>query len=105
MRYRQVALALLSLLFASSCVRPVARLMGKTVEIPHFIIAIRLSNEADKKPSQHWGGDQGHWVIAYFDGDALPGQARDNAPLVDENFVARFDNSSVPLSDWNRLLG
>ena len=53
-------------------------------------------------------------VIAYFDGDALPGQGKDNSPfrgvylgsdekLVDGNGLAKFNNSKVALSDWNKL--
>ena len=102
---------LLGLLFVPSCARPVAKLIGKTVEVPHFAIAVRLPNEEDKRLRSIGETVK---VIAYFDGDALPGQVRDNAPfrdvflgndekLVDAHLVARFDNSSVLLSDWNRL--
>lgn len=111
MRCVPVSLLLLGLLFAASCLRPVAKLVGKTVEVPHFAIAVKLSNEADKRLRSVGETVK---VIAYFDGDALPGQAQDNAPfrdvflgndekLVDANLVARFENSRVPQSDWNRL--
>ena len=53
-------------------------------------------------------------VIAYFDGDPLPGQGKYNPPmrdvylgmdekLVDDKNVATFDHTRVPLRDWNRL--
>jgi hypothetical protein len=53
-------------------------------------------------------------VSATFDGDPLPGQGRYNPPnrdvflgweerLVDDNNVATFDHTRVPLADYNRL--
>jgi hypothetical protein len=53
-------------------------------------------------------------VIAYFDGDALPGQGKYNAPMrdvylgmaeraVDERNMAHFDDVKIPERDWNRL--
>ena len=74
-------------------------------------IAVKLSDQAEKR--LHSIGES-VLVIAYFDGDALPGQGKYNPPnrdvflgndqkLVDQNSVARFDDSRVPLSDWKRL--
>ncbi len=111
MRRLQISLALLGILFAVSCSRSVAKLMGKTVEVPHFAIAVELSGQAERR--LHGIGETVK-VIAYFDGDALPGQGRYNPPfrdvylgseekLVDGNLVARFDNGTVLLTDWNRL--
>lgn len=53
-------------------------------------------------------------VIAYFDGDPLPGQGRYNPPmrdvylgmaekLVDSKNEVRFDDVKIPQRDWNRL--
>lgn len=111
MRRLQVSLALLGLLFAASCSRSVAKLMGKTVEVPRFAIAVELSDQAERR--LHGIGETVK-VIAYFDGDALPGQGKYNPPfrdvylgsdekLVAGNLVARFDNGTVLLSDWRRL--
>ena len=111
MRRLQVSLALVGILFAVSCSRGVAKFMGKTVEVPRFAIAVELSDQAERR--LHGIGETVK-VIAYFDGDALPGQGRYNPPfrdvylgsdekLVDGNLVARFDNGTVLLSDWNRL--
>jgi hypothetical protein len=44
--------------------------MGKTVQVPHFAIAVKLSGEADKRLRSIGETVK---VIAYFDGDALPG--------------------------------
>ncbi|HYM77376.1 MAG TPA: hypothetical protein VE377_15485 [Candidatus Dormibacteraeota bacterium] len=85
--------------------------MGKTVEVPRFAIAVELSDQAQRR--LHGIGETVK-VIAYFDGDAVPGQGRSNPPfrdvylgsdekLVDGNVIARFDNDTVLLSDWNRL--
>ena len=73
--------------------------------------AVELSDQAERR--LHGIGET-VTVIAFFDGDALPGQGRYNPPfrdvylgsdekLVDGNLVARFDNGSVLLSDFNRL--
>jgi hypothetical protein len=88
-----------------------AKFTGKSVAVPSFSIAIKLSGEAERR--LHTIGETVK-VIAYFDGDALQGQGKYNPPfrdvylgreekLVDGNFVARFDNGSVLESDWNRL--
>jgi hypothetical protein len=84
---------------------------GPTVDLPEFAIAVKLSPSAGKQlRSIH----ESVLVIAYFDGDALPGQGKYNPPmrdvflgqdekLVDEENVARFKRTRVPLADWNRL--
>jgi hypothetical protein len=111
-----VGLSLIFLIpvFAGSCSRtqPVAQEgAGPTVEVPQFSIAVKLSNEAEKR--LHSLGES-VLVIAYFDGDALPGQGKYNPPnrdvflgndekMVDRRNVARFDDGRVPLDDWNRL--
>jgi hypothetical protein len=83
----------------------------KSVEVPEFSIAVKLSQAAEKRLKRL---NESVLVIVYFDGDALPGQGKYNAPFrdvylgsdeqpVDGNNVANFDHSRVPLSDWNRL--
>jgi hypothetical protein len=83
----------------------------KTVRVPQFAISVKLSDRAEKR--LHSIGES-VVVVAYFDGDALPGQGEYNPPnrdiflgndekIVDRNNVARFDDSWVPLNDWNRL--
>ena len=104
----------LALLFAASCSRtqPVAQEhTGATVEVPQFAIAVELSDKAERRLRSI---GESVLVIAYFDGDALPGKGKYNPPnrdvflgnvekMVDRSNVARFDDSRVPLSDWNRL--
>jgi hypothetical protein len=113
-RLAELPLILLALLLASSCSRTqpaVQERTGTTVEVPQFAIAVQLSERAEKR--LHSIGES-VLVIAYFDGDALPGQGKYNPPnrdvflgfdqkMVGGDNVARFDRSKVPLSDWNRL--
>jgi hypothetical protein len=87
------------------------RFSGPTVNVPHFAIAVKLSPKATERlRSLH----ESVIVLALFDGDPLPGQGKYNPPnrdvflgsdekLVDSSGVARFDNTKVPLADWNRL--
>ncbi len=82
-----------------------------TVPVPRFSIAVRLSEQARERLQRI---NESVLVIAYFDGDPLPGQGRDNAPfrdvflgndekLVDDQNVATFDSTKVSESNWNRL--
>jgi hypothetical protein len=108
----KLSLIFFTFLLVGSCSSHIAQeVTGKTVEVPHFAIAVKLSDQAEKR--LHSIGES-VLVIAYFDGDALPGQGKYNPPnrdvflgndekLVDQNSVARFDDSRVPLSDWQRL--
>ena len=79
--------------------------------MPEFAIAIKLSPRAQEHLSSLHETVK---VIAYLDGDPLPGQGKYGPPfrdvflgsdekLVDDENVARFDLIRVPLSDWNRL--
>lgn len=82
-----------------------------TVPVPRFSIAVKLSERAlQRLQSLH----ESVRVIAYFDGDPLPGQGRDNAPfrdvflgnderLADDQNVATFETTKVSQSNWNRL--
>ena len=82
-----------------------------TVPVPRFSIAVKLSERARQRlRSLH----ESVRVIAYFDGDPLPGQGRYNAPfrdvflgnderLVDDQNVATFDTTKISQSNWNRL--
>jgi hypothetical protein len=84
---------------------------GPTVDVPEFVIAVKLSPRAETRlKSIHESIE----VLAMFDGDPLPGQGKYNPPNrdvvlggaerpVDVNNEARFKNVRVPLSDWNRL--
>ncbi|MGA2636099.1 MAG: hypothetical protein ABSF16_17860 [Terracidiphilus sp.] len=83
----------------------------KTNAVPEFSISVNLSEEAKKRLlSMH----ESILVIAYFDGDPLPGQGEDNAPfrdvylgsdqkLVDSTNVATFDSTKISQSHWDRL--
>jgi hypothetical protein len=79
--------------------------------VPEFSIAVKLSETAQKKLQ---GIHESVLVIAYFDGDPLPGKGKDNAPmrgvvlgsderLVDSNNVATFGGTKISQSDWNDL--
>jgi hypothetical protein len=83
----------------------------KTIVVPEFSIAVRLSDAAQKKlQAMH----ESVLVLAYFDGDPLPGKGKDNSPmrgvvlgndekLVDTNNVATFSNTKISQSKWNDL--
>jgi len=83
----------------------------KTLEVPEFSIAVKLSETAQKKlQSMH----ESVLVIAYFDGDPLPGRGKYNSPmrgvvlgsdekLVDANNVATFSDTKISQSHWNDL--
>jgi hypothetical protein len=84
---------------------------GPTVDVPEFVIAVKLSPQAETRlKSIHESIE----VLAMFDGDPLPGQGKYNPPnrdvvlgsaerAVDANNEARFTGVRVPLNDWNRL--
>lgn len=109
----RIALSL-SLVAISSCSRTrpnQQEFTGPIVEVPEFAIAIKLSPKAEERLRNLHETVK---VIAYFDGDPVPGQGRHNPPfrdvflgsderLVDDRSVARFDHTRVPLTDWNRL--
>jgi hypothetical protein len=106
-----IVLACLALISCSPTRSAPQAFAGPTVDVPKFAIAVKLSPNAEKRlRSIH----ESVRVIAYFDGDPLPGQGKYNPPmrdvflgndekLVDENNVAKFDGTRVPLSDWDRL--
>ena len=83
----------------------------KTIVVPEFSIAVKLSEAAQKKlQAVH----ESVLVIAYFDGDPLPDKGKYNAPmrdvvlgsdekLVDANFVATFSDTKIPQKSWNDL--
>jgi hypothetical protein len=83
----------------------------KTIVVPEFSIAVRLSEPAQKKlQTTH----ESVLVIAYFDGDPLPGKGKDNSPmrgvvlgndekLVDANNVATFSDTKISQGNWNDL--
>jgi hypothetical protein len=82
-----------------------------TVAVPTFIISIKLSPMAEAKLHDL---KETILVIAYFDGDPLPGQGHYNPPfrdvylgegerLVDPTNVATFADTKISQSAWNRL--
>lgn len=79
--------------------------------VPEFSIAVKLSESAQKKLQ---GMHESVLVIAYFDGDPLPGKREDNSPmrgvvlgsdkkLVDPNNVATFADTKISQSHWDDL--
>ena len=84
---------------------------GPTVDVPRFAVVVTLSRAAVDR--LHGIGESVK-VVAYFDGDALPGQGKYNPAMrdvylgmaeraVDERSVARFEDVKIPQRDWNRL--
>ena len=84
---------------------------NKTIAVPEFSIAVKLSETAQQKLQ---GLHESVLVIAYFDGDPLPGKGKDNSPmrgvvlgsdqkLVDANNVATFADAKISQTDWNNL--
>jgi hypothetical protein len=83
----------------------------KTIAVPQFSIAVILSETAQKKLQ---GIHESVLVIAYFDGDPLPGKGKDNSPmrdvvlgsdekLVDDKNVATFTDTKISQSNWDDL--
>ncbi len=83
----------------------------KTIAVPQFSIAVKLSETAQKKLQ---GMHESVLVIAYFDGDPLPGKGKDNSPmrgvvlgsdekLVDDKNVATFTDTKISQSNWDAL--
>jgi hypothetical protein len=118
MRIASFVIASAILIFSASSLLPKSRkgksaddAADKTVAVPEFSISVKLSQEAEKRlQSIH----ESVLVIAYFDGDPLPGQGEYNAPfrdvylgndekLVDARNIATFDSTKISQSHWNRL--
>jgi hypothetical protein len=83
----------------------------KTIVVPEFSIAVKLSETAQKNLQRI---HESVLVIAYFDGDPLPGKGKDNSPmrgvvlgsdekLVDSSNVATFADTKISQSHWNDL--
>lgn len=66
----RILVVLLALLFAASCSRSLAKLKGRTVGEPSFSIAIKLSEQAERR--LHSIGETVK-ASAYFDGERLGG--------------------------------
>jgi len=83
----------------------------KTIVVPAFSIAVKLSETAQNKlQTTH----ESVLVIAYFDGDPLPGKGKDNSPmrgvvlgndekLVVTNNLATFSDTKISQGNWNNL--
>ena len=81
------------------------------VSVPKFSIAVKLSAAADERLRKLGESIK---VIAYFDGNPLPGQGRYEPPmrdvylgmaekLVDSKNEVHFNDVKIPQRDWNRL--
>ena len=82
-----------------------------TLAVPEFAIAIELSPQAEKRLNDLHETIK---VLAMFDGDPLPGQGHDNAPmrdvylgsdekLVDANNTSKFSSTKISQRHWNQL--
>jgi len=112
-RVRQVAFVIMGgLVLICSASTVLSRCQkNRSIAVPEFSISIKLSEAAENQlQSMH----ESVLVIAYFDGDALPGQGKYNAPfrdvylgssekLVDAKNVATFDSTKISQSNWDRL--
>jgi hypothetical protein len=83
----------------------------KTVAVPEFAVAIKLSPKAEKRLHDL---NETIKVLAMFDGDPLPGQGHYNAPmrdvylgsdekLLDAANIVKFDNTKLSQRHWNQL--
>ena len=102
---------ILGLVVCAELVREYTAPMRGRLAVPEFSISVKLSETAQKKLR---GMHESVLVIAYFDGDPLPGKGKDNSPmrgvvlgndekLVDANNVATFDDTKISQSNWNDL--
>jgi len=83
----------------------------KTIAVPQFSIAVKLSETAQKKLRDI---HESVLVIAYFDGDPFTGKGKDNSPmrglvlgndekLVDDKNVATFTDTKISQGNWDDL--
>jgi hypothetical protein len=102
-------------MLATACAQrrkaPVDDYSDTIVAVPEFAIAIALSPQAEKRLRDLHETIK---ILAMFDGDPLPGQGHDNAPmrdvylgsdekLVDANNTARFSSTKISQRHWNQL--
>jgi hypothetical protein len=120
-RSSDFAICLMSALLACAVTTPVAcsqhhktpdeDYSDKTVTVPRFAIAIKLSPLAEKRLHDLHETIK---VLAMFDGDPLPGQGHFNAPmrdvylgsdekLVDVNNTVKFDDTKISERHWKQL--
>lgn len=109
--YDEVSVAAANQKFGHDVFKECAEVARQRIAVPEFSIAVKLSKTAQKKLQ---GMHESVLVIAYFDGDPLPGKGKDNSPmrggvlgrdrkLVDPNNVATFADSKISQSHWNDL--
>jgi hypothetical protein len=81
------------------------------VAVPDFSVSVKLSELAQKQLQRM---QEQVLVIAYFDGEPLPGQGKDNSPfrgvflgsdekLTDKENIATFHGTKLSQSNWNHL--
>jgi hypothetical protein len=84
---------------------------GPMVDVPSFSLLVKLSPAAEARLR---GIGESVKVVAYFDGDPLPGKGEYNPPMrpvylgmaergVDDKGVAHLDRVKVPQRDFDRL--
>jgi len=113
LRFIAIASTLTLFLDSGSCQshKSKAYLRDLTVPVPSFSISVKISESARRRLE---GMHESVLVIAYFDGDPLPGQGQYNAPfrdvflgsdekLTDAQNVATFDTTKISQSNWNKL--
>lgn len=109
--YDEVSVAAANHKFGHDVFKECAEVARQRIAVPEFSIAVKLSETAQKKLQ---GMHESVLVIAYFDGDPLPGKGKDNSPmrgvvlgndekLVDKNNVATFSDTKISQSNWNDL--
>jgi hypothetical protein len=109
--YDKVSIAAVKRKFGHDVFEECAEVARQKVAVPEFSIAVKLSETAQKKlQSMH----ESVLVIAYFDGDPLPGRGKDNSPmrgvvlgsdqkLVEPNSIATFADTKISQSHWSDL--
>jgi hypothetical protein len=109
--YDEVSIAAANQKFGHDVFKECAEAARQKTAVPKFSIAVTLSETAQRKLQ---GIHESVLVIAYFDGDPLPGKGRDNSPmrgvilgndekLVDANNTATFADTMISQSSWNNL--
>jgi hypothetical protein len=109
--YDEVSVAAANHKFGHDVFKECAEVARQRIAVPEFSIAVKLSEIAQKKLQ---GIHESVLVIAYFDGDPLPGKGKDNSPmrgvvlgsdkkLVDPNSIAAFADTKISQSHWNDL--
>jgi hypothetical protein len=109
--YDEISITAANQKFGRDVFKECAELARQRIAVPAFSIAVKFSEASQKKlQSLH----ESVLVIAYFDGNPLPGKGQDNSPmrgvvlgrdekLADTNNVTTFADTKISQSRWKDL--